>query len=88
MADKLYTVEELEKKTGWHYLSTEGVDLKEKKTEADWMEYVLEPKNQPLFGYVLYDYRVNWLKENGYELNRGNLLNAELSVKKSEAQAE
>lgn len=88
MAEKLHTIEELEVLTGWHYLSEDDIDKDERLTEDVYRERVLLPENLTKFNYVLYDYRINWLKENGYRITRANILNAQLTVKQSEATAE
>lgn len=71
----------LEKKAG--VIATSKSDLpKDIKKPEDLSKYAIDnPKNLTL---VNYDDRVKFLKDNGYEVTRDNLINRELSVRQPE----
>lgn len=69
--------EEWEKETGIFALDISKHDLSKSLTSDEFMGLV-QGKLRSDFTGVNYKFRVQWLKDNGYELTRENLLNSDL----------
>ena len=74
MADKLLT--DIEISTG--FVAIDPKDLPKTKDEAEFIAYAKQ--NLQLFTGVMYDDRIKFLTENGYDLTRENLINPHLSA--------
>lgn len=69
-----------EKETSFVALSEKK--LPKVKSVEEYLEYVGEHRND--FAQVMLEYREEWLKTNGYEVTRENLLNADLQLQPQE----
>lgn len=73
------TVEYWEKKQGKIILNTDDINLLEKMTIEEFTD--LADKN--MYSPVDYSFREKWLRDNGYEVTRENMVNADLTPKEA-----
>lgn len=79
---KVKSFSDLEKITGMFAVDESKFADQADMTQEDYMALVMS--NPADFVGVSYDDRIKFLKENGYEVNRHNIVNADLSARAAE----
>lgn len=83
MADSVekFTVSELEKKTNFMVKDTKKYPLNKQYTLAEYEDLVRLPETHHDFIEVDQEARVKYLKDNGYDVTRENMIDGDLPAK-------